>query len=118
MVFRRLGENVGARSRRERKAMIDRANPNLSIARQCEVLSWRLSNTMDSRFCVEALEDALTTYGAPDIFNTDQGRPFTSFDFTGVLKDAGVAISMDGRAATWTTSLSNACGRCVNTVAP
>ena len=61
------------------------------------VLAWRLSNTMDARFCVEALNDALERYGKPDIFNTDQGSQFTSFDFTGVLKDAEVTISMDGR---------------------
>ena len=61
------------------------------------VLAWRLSNTMDSRFCIEALNDALTKYGRPEIFNTDQGSQFTSLDFTGVLKDAEIAISMDGR---------------------
>jgi len=61
------------------------------------VLAWRLSNTMDASFCVEALAEALDRYGSPDIFNTDQGSQFTSFDFTGVLKDAGVTISMDGR---------------------
>ena len=61
------------------------------------VLSWRLSNTMDARFCVEALNEALSRYGKPEIFNTDQGSQFTSVDFTNVLKDAGVAISMDGR---------------------
>ncbi len=61
------------------------------------VLAWRLSNTMDARFCVEALEEALARYGKPEIFNTDQGSQFTSADFTNVLKDAGVAISMDGR---------------------
>ena len=61
------------------------------------VLAWRLSNTMDSRFCIEALNDALAKYGRPEIFNTDQGSQFTSLDFTGVLKAAGVAISMDGR---------------------
>ena len=61
------------------------------------VLAWRLSNTMDARFCVEALSEALDTYGRPEIFNTDQGSQFTSFDFTNVLKDAGIAISMDGR---------------------
>ena len=61
------------------------------------VLSWRLSNTMDASFCVAALNDALARYGTPEIFNTDQGSQFTSFDFTGTLKDAGVAISMDGR---------------------
>ena len=61
------------------------------------VLSWRLSNTMDARFCVEALAEALARYGKPEIFNTDQGSQFTSLDFTTMLDDAGVAISMDGR---------------------
>jgi putative transposase len=61
------------------------------------VLAWRLSNTMDSRFCVEALTEAMAKYGKPEIFNTDQGSQFTSFEFTGVLKDAGIEISMDGR---------------------
>jgi len=61
------------------------------------VLAWRLSNTMDARFCVEALEEAMTRYGKPEIFNTDQGSQFTSFEFTGALKDAEVMISMDGR---------------------
>ena len=56
------------------------------------VLSWRLSNTMDAGFCVEALNEALARYGRPEIFNTDQGQ-FTSLGFTGVLKDAGIAIS-------------------------
>ena len=61
------------------------------------VLSWRLSNTLDAGFCVEALAEALDCYGRPEIFNTDQGSQFTSFEFTAVLKNAGVAISMDGR---------------------
>ena len=61
------------------------------------VLSWRLSNTMDASFCVEALEEALARYGKPDIFNTDQGSQFTSAAFTSVLIEAGVRISMDGR---------------------
>ncbi len=61
------------------------------------VLSWRVSNTMDSDFCVEALEEALGRYGAPEIFNTDQGAQFTSEAFTGVLKDHEIAISMDGK---------------------
>ena len=61
------------------------------------VLAWRLSNTMDAGFCVEALNEALSRYGRPEIFNTDQGSQFTSFDFTGVLKDADIRISMDGR---------------------
>ena len=68
------------------------------------VLAWRLSNTMDASFCVEALKEALDRYGSPEIFNTDQGSQFTSLDFTGVIKDAGVAISMDGR------------GRCMDNV--
>ena len=61
------------------------------------VLSWRLSNTLDSEFCVEALEEALARYGAPQIFNTDQGAQFTAEAFTEVLKAQGVAISMDGK---------------------
>ena len=61
------------------------------------VLAWRLSNTMDARFCVEALNDALARYGKPEIFNTDQGSQFTSSEFTGVLKAAEITISMDGR---------------------
>ena len=61
------------------------------------VLSWRLSNSMDSDFCVDALEDALARYGRPEIFNTDQGAQFTSEAFTGTLKTANVAISMDGK---------------------
>jgi putative transposase len=62
-----------------------------------KVLSWRLSNTMDPSFCVEALQEALARYERPEIFNTDQGSQFTSVDFTQILKDAGVRISMDGR---------------------
>ena len=61
------------------------------------VLSWRLSNTLDSQFCVDALEDAIATYGAPEIFNTDQGSQFTSEEFTGVLKREKIQISMDGK---------------------
>ena len=61
------------------------------------VLSWRLSNSIDSSFCVEALEEALSRYGKPEIFNTDQGSQFTSEEFTGVLCRAGVRISMDGK---------------------
>ena len=61
------------------------------------VLAWRLSNTLDARFCLEALHAAMAEHGKPEIFNTDQGSQFTSLDFTGVLKQAGVAISMDGR---------------------
>ena len=62
-----------------------------------KVLSWRLSNTMEASFCIEALEEALARYGVPDIFNTDQGSQFTSLEFTAVLKDHGIKISMDGK---------------------
>lgn len=62
-----------------------------------KVLSWRLSNTMDDTFCVEALEEALETFGVPEIFNTDQGSQFTGTAFTSVLEDAKVKISMDGQ---------------------
>ena len=61
------------------------------------VLAWRLSNTMDTAFCVSALEEALARFGKPEIFNTDQGGQFTSAIFTGTLTAAGVKISMDGR---------------------
>jgi putative transposase len=63
----------------------------------CKVLSWRLSNTMETHFCVEALEEALALYGMPEIFNTDQGSQFTSREFTSVLKAHGINISMDGK---------------------
>jgi putative transposase len=62
-----------------------------------KVLAWRLSNTMEADFCVEALEEALARHGKPVIFNSDQGSQFTSVAFTQVLKNAGVKISMDGR---------------------
>ena len=62
-----------------------------------KVLSWRLSNTLDTDFCVEALEDAINQFGSPDIFNTDQGAQFTSRAFTDVLKEHDIKISMDGR---------------------
>jgi putative transposase len=68
------------------------------------VLAWRLSNTMDVGFCLEALNEALARYGKPEIFNTDQGSQFTSLAFTGVLGEARIAISMDGR------------GRCMDNV--
>lgn len=67
--------------------------------RSRRILAWRLSNTLDARFCVAALEEALVRYGAPTIFNTDQGAQFTSEAFTSVLQAAGVRISMDGRGA-------------------
>jgi putative transposase len=68
------------------------------------VLSWRVSNTLDSSFCVEALEEALARFGKPQIFNTDQGAQFTADAFTKPLRDRGIAISMDGK------------GRCLDNV--
>ena len=62
-----------------------------------KILAWRLSNTMDTNFCIEALQDALGAYQTPEIFNTDQGAQFTSTEFTDVLKDRDIAISMTGR---------------------
>jgi putative transposase len=61
------------------------------------VLAWRLSNTLETNFCVEALHEALARYGCPEIFNTDQGCQFTSEDFTEVLLERGIKISMDGK---------------------
>jgi putative transposase len=63
------------------------------------VLTWRLSITLSADFCIEALEEALERYGRPEIFNTDHGSQFTSADFIKVLKDAEIAISMDGKGA-------------------
>jgi putative transposase len=62
-----------------------------------KVLAWRLSNSMEAEFCVEALKEALAKHGAPEIFNTDQGSQFTSGDWIDVLTDANVKISMDGK---------------------
>ncbi len=62
-----------------------------------KVLSWRLSNSMDASFCVEALNEALARYGKPQIMNTDQGSQFTGSEWINALKDADVKISMDGR---------------------
>jgi putative transposase len=64
-----------------------------------KVLAWRLSITLSADFCIEALEEALGRHGRPEIFNTDQGSQFTSVDFIKVLKDAEIAISMDGKGA-------------------
>ena len=61
------------------------------------VLSWRLSNTLTTDFCLEAVEEAIERYGLPEIFNTDQGSQFTSDDFIGLLKENGIRISMDGK---------------------
>jgi putative transposase len=68
------------------------------------VLSWRLSNTLDTTFCVDALEEAFASFGQPDIFNTDQGSQFTAESFTGALRKRAIAISMDGK------------GRCLDNV--
>lgn len=65
------------------------------------VLSWRISNTLDALFCVEALEESLRRYGRPEIFNTDQGSQFTSREFTGLLIGHDIAISMDGKGRTF-----------------
>lgn len=62
-----------------------------------KVLSWSLSNTMDTGFCLRALEDAVRTHGVPEVFNTDQGCQFTSREWTEALKSHGIRISMDGR---------------------
>jgi putative transposase len=64
-----------------------------------KVLSHRVSISMDTAFCLEALEEALAKYGQPEIFNTDQGSQFTSEAFTAALKDRGIEISMDGRGS-------------------
>jgi putative transposase len=69
-----------------------------------KVLSWRLSNTLDTSFCVESLEEALHTYGKPKIFNTDQGAQYTSDDFINVLKKQKIKISMDGKGR-WVDSV-------------
>jgi len=63
------------------------------------VLSWRLSVTMDTHFCLAAVEDAFAKYGKPEIMNTDQGSQFTSAAFTGLIQDNGIKISMDGKGA-------------------
>jgi putative transposase len=62
-----------------------------------KILSWRISNTLDVEFCIEALQEALSLFGKPDIFNSDQGSQFTSNAFTQILKDKGIKISMDGK---------------------
>ena len=62
-----------------------------------KVLSWKISNTLDRDFCIEALNEALYQYGNPEIFNTDQGSQFTSNEFTKVLLDNNIKISMNGK---------------------
>jgi putative transposase len=61
------------------------------------VLAWRLSNTLTTDFCIEAVQEAIDRHGTPEIFNTDQGSQFTSLEFTQLLKNNGIAISMDGK---------------------
>ena len=63
-----------------------------------KVLAWRISNTLEAEFCLEALNEAIHKFGAPEIMNTDQGAQFTSFDWTDRLKRAKTRISMDGKA--------------------
>jgi putative transposase len=72
-----------------------------------KVLAWKLSITLSADFCIEALEEALDHHGRPDIFNTDQGSQFTSVDFIKVLKNAEIAISMDGKGAQAATTSSS-----------
>jgi len=69
-----------------------------------KVLAWRISNTYEAEFCVEALNEAIHRFGPPEIMNSDQGSQFTSFAWTDCLKRAGVKISMDGR------------GRCIDNI--
>jgi putative transposase len=64
-----------------------------------KTLAWRLSNSLTTDFCIDAVEEAIARFGCPEIFNTDQGSQFTDSDFTGMLKSNGIAISMDGRGA-------------------
>lgn len=61
------------------------------------VLAWRLSNSMETSFCLEALQEALARFGSPEIFNTDQGAQFTADSFTGALRARGIKVSMDGK---------------------
>ena len=68
------------------------------------ILSWKISNTLDTSFCIDALEEALSQYGCPEIFNSDQGSQFTSLIFTETLKENGIKISMDGK------------GRCIDNI--
>jgi putative transposase len=73
------------------------------------VLAWRLSNTLGTEFCVDALEEALSQHGRPEIFNTDQGSQFTSDGFTGTLEAHDVTISMDGKGRTAASTVSRLC---------
>jgi putative transposase len=73
-------------------------------AKSSRMLAGRTPNTLDTSFCIEALQEALSSFGTPEIFNTDQGAQFTSEAFTSVLRGRGVKISMDGK------------GRCLDNV--
>ena len=80
------------------------------------VLSWRLSNTLDTDFCLEALHEARSRFGAPEIFNTDQGAQFTSESFTGALKNAEIQISRQmAKGGGWTMCSLNGCGAASST---
>ena len=76
------------------------------------VLAWRLSNTMDTEFCLAALAEALESYGIPEIFNTDQGSQFTSIAFTGLLETTGIRCSMDGRGRCMDKGYTSYCTSC------
>ena len=76
------------------------------------VLAWRLSNTMDTSFCLAALAEALEGYGIPEIFNTDQGSQFTSIAFTGQLEATGIRCSMDGRGRCLDKGYTSYCTSC------
>jgi len=69
-----------------------------------KVLAWQLSNTLTADFCVEALEDTMDRYGAPEIVDTDQGLQFTSEEFVSTVLEAGAKLSMDGKGA-WRDNL-------------
>ncbi|GAA6196720.1 hypothetical protein NBRC116598_21640 [Pseudophaeobacter arcticus] len=76
-----------------------------------KVLAWRISNTLEADFCVEALSEAIHLFGPPEVMNTDQGSQFTSFAWTGRLRRSGVHISMDGsrRLAGWSVKPVRRC---------
>jgi len=74
------------------------------------ILAWWLSNTIEASFCIDAVEEALAKHGCPQIFNADQGSQFTSAEFTSMLIDNGISISMDARAHGETTSSWSASG--------
>lgn len=75
------------------------------------VLSWRRSNSLTTDFCIEAVEEAIQRHGTPEIFNTDQGSPFTSAEFIGLIQDRGIQVSMDGKGAGSIMSSSKGFGK-------